>query len=221
MALPSYQFPQIVDNGLGSRAGTGPRFRATRSTDPPACRRGPGMAPRILSSRTRQPLAEAGFHRPADPVPPLGGCHAAAYWREDFSQPVAARLILTGSPALRLLLLCDSPAFPWSWTTSAGVGRCCHGPREQEAEHVADRRLADRGPRGQAPPGVGAVGDLPLRPGRLTFSCATTPRVRNSTRDRRGRPGSCPRTVPPCSSAWSTWRTGASSAWSPTASASR
>ena len=47
------------------------------------------MAPRTLSStRDAPPLAEAGFHRSADPVPP--------FWQKGFAQAVAG----------------DSPTFP-------------------------------------------------------------------------------------------------------------
>ena len=89
VALLSYQFPQIVGNGIGPNAGRDPRLRATQSSHPPACRRGPGMAPRTLSStRDAPPPAEAGFHRPPAPVPPFVH-HAAAYWREGFAQPAA------------------------------------------------------------------------------------------------------------------------------------
>ena len=70
MALLSYQFPQIVGNGIGPNAGRAPRLWATQSSRLPACRRGPGMAPRTLSStRDAPPLAEAGFHRPPAPCP--------------------------------------------------------------------------------------------------------------------------------------------------------
>ena len=94
VALLSYQFPRIVGNGIGPNAGRDPRLWATQSSHPPACRRGPGMAPRTLSStRDAPPLAEAGFHRPPGPVPPFVH-HAAAYWREGFAQPVAGRRLI-------------------------------------------------------------------------------------------------------------------------------
>ena len=91
VALLSYQFPQIVGNGIDPNAGRDPRLWATQSSNPPACRRGPGMAPRTLSStRDAPPLAEAGFHRPPGPAPPFVH-HAAAYRREGFAQAVAGR----------------------------------------------------------------------------------------------------------------------------------
>ena len=94
VALLSYQFPQIVGNGLGPNAGRAPRLWATQSSHPPACRRGPGMAPRTLSStRDTPPPAEAGFHRPPALVPPFVH-HAAAFWREGFARPVAGRRLI-------------------------------------------------------------------------------------------------------------------------------
>ena len=39
-----------------------------------------------------------------------------------------------GHPALRPLLLCDSPTFPWGWTTFVGPDRPSHDPRGELSE---------------------------------------------------------------------------------------
>ena len=94
VALLSYQFPQIVDNGIGPNAGRGSRLRATQSSHP-------RLAGAVQEWRRGHSLPPGTPHRRREPVsigfrPRCPHCvhHAAAYWREGFAQAVAGRRLI-------------------------------------------------------------------------------------------------------------------------------
>ena len=111
VALPSYQFPRIVDNGIGPNAGRDPRLWATQSSPP-------RLTDAVQEWRRGHSLPPGTPHRRQKPVstglrPRCPHCvhHAAAYWREGFAQPVAGRRLIL-RPIRRYARSCCATAPP-------------------------------------------------------------------------------------------------------------
>ena len=176
MASTVYQFPQIFDNGFPPRAGIGSRLPSTQSPHPghspppgkPPTGRSqfsPASGPGAPPTATMPPPRAVGLYPARLRAPHLQPSRASLQGQLRLLSPRRSSglpvLHPPSPPALRPVLLCDSPTFPKTRScstaasgsvptgTPAGAGRCSRDPREQQRPSMTldTREHPQSGPR--------------------------------------------------------------------------